>query len=94
MSNGKSLFIAALYHVDGKFSHLPRFVNLFENEFDDLKYDIDDLLNRIGEIKSDLKSKLNNCKITNDNILKVLILEELDKVEVILNDPLFALKIK
>ncbi len=87
--NGRTYFLAALYHVRGGFSHLPRFMKQFSFRLNTLPYESAAVLQVVRQLREEYTYVPG--KIGDKEALRLMLAEDLAKIEHVLqNDVIVA----
>lgn len=84
MLNGRIYFLGGLYHTQGGFSHLPRFISKFGEQLNSIEFDNAKVLQIIDKIIDEYTS--GQGKIGNDQALHLLMANDIKKVKFLLEN--------
>src|SRR5579862_3097831 len=79
---GRSYFLAAVYHMQGGFSHLPTFLRSVARGFNDLPYERDAVLTRVQLLQREYTRF--SGPVTSETALKLMLAQDLRAIENVL----------
>jgi hypothetical protein len=82
--NGRMYFLAALYHVRGRFSHLSRFMKQFSPYLNPLPYDSKAVLETVRHLRKEYAYK--SGEVGDKEALRLMLADDLAEIEQVLQD--------